>query len=164
VRSRLSLNVEKDEDCLTIEHQKANLGPRAKTVRLRWHDGVPLEDGSFTDSGAAANAAIIAAERRKSANLAKGILAGMIKDFNNRGEMVTTSNTGGFSVWHLLSKRSGFPKSVKSSSDLMDLLAEMQAEGSIYRSTFKTKDRKLKEVFVAGSAPMQDENDQKEGN
>ena len=123
---------------------------------------MPLEDGSFTDSGAAANAAIIAAERRKSANVAKGILIGMIKDFNNRGEMVTTSNTGGFSVWHLLSKRAGFPKSVKTSSDLMDLLAEMQAEGSIYRSTFKTKDRKLREVFVAGSAPMPTGNDENE--
>ena len=162
VRSRLSLNVEKDEDCLTIEHQKANLGPRAKTVRLRWHDGVPLEDGSFTDLGAAANAKLMDGERRKSADLAKGVLGGMIKDFNNRGEMVTTSNTGGFSVWHLLSKRAGFPKSVKTSSDLMDLLAEMQAEGSIYRSTFKTKDRKLREVFVAGSAPMPTGNDENE--
>jgi hypothetical protein len=50
------------------------------------------------------------------------------------------------------------------SADFSILLAEMQAEGSIYRSTFKTKDRKLREVFVAGSAPMQDENNQKEGN
>lgn len=155
VRSRLSLNVEKDEDCLTIEHQKANLGPRAKTVRLRWHDGVPLEDGSFTDLGAAANAAIVAAERKKAADVAKIALAIMIKDFNNRGETVTTSSHGNFTVWHLLNKRSGFPKSVKSSSDLMDLLAEMQADGIIYRATFKTKDRKLREVFVAGSAPNQ---------
>ena len=164
VRSRLSLNVEKDEDCLTIEHQKANLGPRAKPVRLRWHDGVPLEDGSFTDVGAAANAGIIAAERQKAANLAKGILVSMLQDFNNRGETVTTSNTGGFSVWHLLSKRAGFPKSVKTASDLMDLLAELQAEGRIYRSVFRTKDRKMREVFVVGSAPMPDKNEEKEGN
>ena len=159
VRSRLSLNVEKDENSLVIEHQKANLGPRAKPVNLRWHDGVPLEDGSFTDVGAAASAAILAAAHRKAADLAKGVLVGMIKDFNNRGETVTTSNTGPYSVWIMLSKRSGFPKSVKSSSDLMDLLAEMQADGTVYRSIFKTKDRKKKEVFIAGSAPMPEEND-----
>jgi RecA-family ATPase len=162
VRSRLSLSVEKDEDCLTLEHQKANLGPRAKTIRLRWHDGVPLEDGSFTDVGAAANAAILAAERKKAADAAKIELIAMIKDFNSRGETVTTANTGPYSVWITLSKRAGFPKSVKTSSDLMDLLAEMQAEGSIHRAIFRTKDRKKKEVFVAGSAPMPDEKSENE--
>jgi RecA-family ATPase len=164
VRSRLSLNVEKDENLMTIEHQKANLGPRAKPVRMRWHDGVPLQDGTFTDAGAAAAAEYVSAERVRANNAAKGILVLMVQDFNNRGETVTTSNTGGFSVWHLLSKRAGFPKSVKSASDLMDLLAELQAEGRIYRSVFRTKDRKMREVFVVGSAPMPDENDQKEGN
>ena len=164
VRSRLSLNVEKDENLMTIEHQKANLGPRAKPVRMRWHDGVPLQDGTFTDAGAAAAAEFVSAERVRANNLAKGILVSMLQDFNNRGETVTTSNTGGFSVWHLLSKRAGFPKTVKSASDLMDLLAELQAEGRIYRAVFRTKDRKMREVFVAGSAPMPDENDQKEGN
>ena len=162
VRSRLSLSVEKDEDCLTLEHQKANLGPRAKTIRLRWHDGVPLEDGSFTDVGAAANAAILAAERKKAADAAKIELIAMIKDFNSRGETVTTANTGPYSVWITLSKRAGFPKSVKTSSDLMDLLAEMQAEGSIHRAIFRTKDRKRKEVFVAGGAPMPDEKSENE--
>lgn len=164
VRSRLSLNVEKDENLMVIEHQKANLGPRAKPVRMRWHDGVPLQDGTFTDAGAAAAAEFVSAERVRANNAAKGILVLMVQDFNNRGETVTTSNTGGFSVWHLLSKRAGFPKSVKSASDLMDLLAELQAEGRIYRAVFRTKDRKMREVFVAGSAPMPDENDQKEGN
>ena len=164
VRSRLSLNVEKDENLMTIEHQKANLGPRAKPVRLRWHDGVPLQDGTFTDAGAAAAAEFVSAERARTNNAAKVILVSMIQDFNNRGETVTTSNTGGFSVWHLLSKRAGFPKSVKSASDLMDLLAELQAEGRIYRAVFRTKDRKRREVFVAGSAPMPDQNEEKEGN
>jgi len=147
-----------------IEHQKANLGPRAKPVRMRWHDGVPLQDGTFTDAGAAAAAEFVSAERVRANNAAKGILVSMLQDFNNRGETVTTSNTGGFSVWHLLSKRAGFPKTVKSASDLMDLLAELQAEGRIYRAVFRTKDRKMREVFVVGSAPMPDENDQKEGN
>jgi hypothetical protein len=164
VRSRLSLNVEKDENLMTIEHQKANLGPRAKPVRMRWHDGVPLQDGTFTDAGAAAAAEFVSAERVRANNLAKGILVSMVQDFNNRGETVTTSNTGGFSVWHLLSKRAGFPKTVKSASELMDLLAELQAEGRIYRSVFRTKDRKMREVFVVGSAPMQAENDKEEAN
>jgi hypothetical protein len=106
----------------------------------------------------------LSAERVRSNNAAKGILVSMIQDFNNRGETVTTSNTGGFSVWHLLSKRAGFPKSVKTASDLMDLLAELQAEGRIYRAVFRTKDRKMREVFVVGSAPMPDKNEEKEGN
>ena len=163
VRSRLTLNTDpKDESCLTIEHLKANLGPKAKVIQLRWNNGVPLEDGSFTDVGAQAAKAVIDAHKRKENAEAKVVLVQLIKDFNNRGEQVTTSNTGGFSVWHLLNKRTGFPKTVKSSSDLMDLLAQLQAEGSIYRTVFKTKDRKLKEVFVAGSAPMPDKNEEKD--
>jgi len=163
VRSRLTLNTDpKDDSCLTIEHLKANLGPKAKVIQLRWNNGVPLEDGSFTDVGAQAAKAVMDAHRRKEDAEAKVVLVQLIKDFNNRGEQVTTSNTGGFSVWHLLNKRTGFPKTVKSSSDLMDLLAQLQAEGSIYRTVFKTKDRKLKEVFVAGSAPMPDKNEEKE--
>ena len=123
---------------------------------------MPLEDGSFTDVGAAANAAILAAERKKASDAAKVELIAMIKDFNSRGETVTTANTGPYSVWISLSKRAGFPKSVKTSSDLMDLLAEMQAEGFIHRAIFRTKDRKKKEVFVAGSAPMPDEKSENE--
>jgi hypothetical protein len=63
-----------------------------------------------------------------------------------------------------LSKRAGFPKSVKTASDLMDLLAELQAQGQIYRAVFRTKDRKMREVFVVGSAPMQPEKEEKDGN
>jgi len=43
-RSRLTLSPDKDGN-LELQHQKANHGPKADTIRLTWIDGVPMTDG-----------------------------------------------------------------------------------------------------------------------
>src|SRR5207248_2486220 len=48
-RSRLSLTTD-EAGIITIEHAKANLGPRADPVTLEWHEGVPRPVGTYAPS------------------------------------------------------------------------------------------------------------------
>jgi hypothetical protein len=153
VRSRLSLISEKEDASFSIEHLKANLGPRAATVKMRWYDGVPLLDGSATDSGAVAAAAILSASDAKNRLDAKRQIVAMVGDFDRRGETVTTASQGPYNVFAQLKGRAGFPKSIKNGAQLMDLLAELQAEGLVYRKIVVNSDRKKREIFTTGVAP-----------
>ena len=142
VRSRLSLSSD-EKDVLTIWHIKANLGVKAKPVRIIWNDGVPMVSGSYINIGAEA-AAAIESERDVTD---KQLLLTLIKDFDNRGERVTTSFQGSATVHRLLKGEKNFPKDTDSFR-LMRLLREMESESLIYRRTVKAPDRKSRDVFT----------------
>jgi hypothetical protein len=142
VRSRLSLIPDKN-DVLTIEHMKANLGEKARPVRLEWYQGVPLVVGSYTSSGAQAAAA---AEKERDED-DKAALIKLIQDFDKRGERVTTSFMGSATVFRLLKGEPDFPKNTDSHR-LMRLLRELETERRIYRRIVKTPDRKERQVFT----------------
>ncbi len=157
VRSRLSL-IPAGNDAMTIEHAKANLGAKAAPVRLEWNDGVPLVAGTFAGSGADVIGIIKAAEKTAD-DASKAALITLIKDFDKRGERVTTSSQGSATVFKLLRGEPAFPKGT-CPDRLMRLLRELEAAGCIYRRTVKTPDRKWREVFTCvpepESAPIPD--------
>jgi hypothetical protein len=157
VRSRLSL-IPAGNDAMTIEHAKANLGPKADPVRLEWHNGVPLVAGTFVGSGADVTGIIKAAEKTAD-DADKAALITLVEDFDKRGERVTTSSQGSATVFKLLRGESAFPKGT-GPDRLMRLLRELETEGRIYRRTVKTPDRKFREVFTCvptpETAPIQD--------
>ena len=88
VRSRLSLNL----DPMTIEHMKANYGPKAGPVRIDWPDGVPVAAGFFGPGFSD-----LEAEKARD-DLDMAALVRIIQDFDTRGERVTTSTTGSSTV------------------------------------------------------------------
>ena len=145
-RSRLSLARDGD-NALVITHAKANFGVMAHPVRLEWVSGVPLVAGTYF-SLEADNAAESAKASAKAKNEAdKRTLVGIIKDFDTRGERVTTSIQGSATVFKLLKGHSDFPHGTDSES-LTRLLRELESEGEIFRRTVRTPDRKTREVFT----------------
>ncbi|MBF0461262.1 MAG: AAA family ATPase [Magnetococcales bacterium] len=141
VRSRLSL-IPSDGDSMLIEHGKANLGPKAKPVRLDWRDGVPIvaqpapqDDGSESDKDEADKSAILA----------------LIADFDRRGERVTVSTSGPGNLFRTLSPARDFPTGVDAPRLTM-LIREMESTGRVFRRTITTPDRKKKEVFTLREA------------
>lgn len=153
VRSRLSLKAA-GKDAMTVEHLKANLGPKAGPVRLDWRDGVPL----VALSGPGASEDVLAAFEEQRTVKQRRALLDLISDFVKRGERVTTSFTGPATVYKLLKTCPGFPKEL-TSDRLTQLLRDMEHDGVLFRRLMKTPDRKLKQVYttiseVAESAPM----------
>jgi hypothetical protein len=146
VRSRLSL-IPDGDDALKVEHLKANLGAKANPVRLEWHDGVPLVAGSYGDVGKEAAAAIRKAAERQRTESDMAAIVEIVRDFDKRGELVTTSVNGGFTVFKLLKSHPGFPAGI-GSDRLANLLRELETAGMIYRRTVRTPNRKWKEVFT----------------
>ena len=140
-RSRLSLSPA-GADALTIEHVKANLSGRATPVRLEWRDGVPI----VVDDAVAAEArAATQAENNRTDKLA---LLKIIQAFEARGEHVTTATCGPLPTFRQLCEAKGFPKRITNASRLTPLLRELEDEQRIFRSQYKTPDRKYKECFT----------------
>jgi putative DNA primase/helicase len=155
VRSRLSLTSE--GDMLTVEHAKANLGPKAAPVLLEWHDGVPVQAGTQETPGAELTKKLVRQAEEARDMQDKDALVALIKRFDQRGEPVTTSATGNSTVYKLLKVEKGFPKNT-GPDRLMPLLRQLQDEGRIHRRTVRTANRKWKSVFTcapeATTAPM----------
>jgi hypothetical protein len=135
------------EDGLKIEHMKANLGARSGPVRLKWHEGVPLVSGSYTNYSGNAQDAIVRQAQKEQDEAHKAALVALVQDFDRRGETVTTSFNGPVTVFKLLKSSPGYPKGL-GSDQLARLLREMESEQRIYRRMRKTPDRKLKQVFT----------------
>ena len=145
-RSRLSLARDGD-NALVITHAKANFGVMAHPVRLEWVSGVPLVAGTYfsLEADSAAESAKASAKAKNEAD--KRTLVGIIKDFDTRGERVTTSIQGSATVFKLLKGSLDFPHGTDSER-LTRLLRELESEGEIFRRTVRTADRKIREVFT----------------
>ena len=142
VRSRLSLTPA-GADGLTIEHAKANLGAKAGPVRLQWRAGVPVVVGG----GAGAPSEAEQAAQLERDNADKLSLLALLRDFEKRGEKVTTSYTGPSTVFKLLRLAKDYPEDCPADR-LTSLLRSLEGEGLIRRTSVKTADRKSREVFM----------------
>ena len=91
VRSRLSLE-DDGAGGLVLRHLKSNLGPLVAPIRFAWVDGVPTV---ITDVG-------VQAPETTSAPAEKDAIVRVIKDFDLRGELVTTSIHGASTVFKTL--------------------------------------------------------------
>lgn len=149
VRSRLSL-IPDGDNALRIEHLKANLGAKAAPVRLEWHDGAPLVAGSYSDAAAKSAADISKAAERERDSGDKTTLISVVQDFDMRGELITTSVHGAFTVFKLLKPHPMFPKGM-SSDRLTRLLRELEVEKRLFRRTVRTPSRKWREVFTCST-------------
>jgi hypothetical protein len=150
VRSRLSLTP--SGEGLLVEHLKANLGEKAPPVKLTWHHGVPLVDGTYSAAGAEYAKKLAEKAAREIDAADKNVLVTIIADFDRRGETVTTAIVGSAPVFKLLKSVPSFPKNTNSER-LTRLLRELEDEARIFRRSVKTLDRKQKIVFTTIPEP-----------
>ena len=136
VRSRLSLNPGGD-DSLTIDHMKANHGPKASPVRLEWRDSVPVVvTGALVDYEAEAEIR----ENQKRA------LVALIQKLEAQGDRVPTGRHGPHSTFNAVRTFTGFPDGLDKER-FGYLIDELQELGLIFRKWKKTPDRKEREIF-----------------
>ena len=141
VRSRLSL-VPSGTDGLVLEHMKANQGPKADPVQLEWHNGVPLVLDSFgVTSPELENA------RKAEEAIDRDAIVAVLRDFQKRGERVTTATQGPYSIFKLLKDHKRFPVCMGSGA-LNRIIRDLESEGVITRTKTQTENRKTREVFV----------------
>lgn len=133
VRSRLYLY--QNNDVLTLEHRKANHGPLADPVNLAWRDGVPT-----LLPGAAAADPLIEFVRLRA-------VLRLIRDFNERGENVTTAPVGPGNVHMILRAEPGYPAGLGRDA-LLALLREAERGALIEREEYKTDGRKTRERWA----------------
>lgn len=143
VRSRLSLRTDGTADSFTIEHAKANHGPKADPVQMQWRDGVPIVSNSMPVDGVAR------AERREQQREA---IVNIIRTIEGRGGRVPTARTGPGSTFRVLSADAAFPSEVDTKT-LVQFLDMLQDQKHIYRKAVKTADSKKVEVFSCSPAP-----------
>lgn len=152
VRSRLALTGEAGKT-LKLEHQKANHGRRAEPIELEFVDGVPRIAGSGPNPAAD----YIAAQKRQQDELDKATLLDLIRQFEARGERVTTATQGPATTFKLLHGEPGFPPGT-TRARCNRLLRSLQDAGRLFRGPVQTPDRKWREAFStsptgAGSTP-----------
>lgn len=136
VRSRLSLKGGVN-DSFTIEHAKANHGPKADPVQLDWREGVPIVASSVPLDGAAR------AERREQQRQS---IVEIIRMIEGRGARVPAARTGPASTFKTLSADAAFPSDVDTKT-LEQYLNWLQDEKHIHRKVIKTPNRKEVEVY-----------------
>lgn len=135
-RSRLSLK-RGPNDSLTIEHAKANHGPKANPVQLHWHEHVPM----ISNTGPIDHDAL--AEQRE---LWKQALLGSIAAIEGLGDHVPVTKNGPASAFITMGRHATYPADIDKEK-LYRLLDEMQTEGRIHRKLKKTANRKEVEVY-----------------
>lgn len=146
VRSRLSLDT--NHKGTTINHLKANKGPKADPIHLEWHDGAPTIAGTYTNPDAEVAEKLLESGQKKRMQLNKQILLNIIKDFDSRGERVTVSMHGPYTVYKLLKSHETFPKDLTSET-CNQLLRELERESLLFRVEKKTDQRKLVSCFTS---------------
>jgi KaiC/GvpD/RAD55 family RecA-like ATPase len=141
-RSRLFLSRDKD-GALTLEHQKANLGPLQLPMRLVWpQGGLPMVDGATEPMVQAI------AERASTRALLK-----LIHEFTQRGEYISAATTSRTHAAKMLCKEPGYPR--LRDGEVFDLLRRAERAGQLQRVTYRGTDRKERErweVTATGKA------------
>ncbi|WP_312274717.1 AAA family ATPase [Candidatus Igneacidithiobacillus taiwanensis] len=139
-RARLSLTPTKDDESrLVLSLDKLNLAPlRREPLRLvRSHGGVLALDEGAPDVDALLNR-----EPPKEAILR------LLSEFVARGEWVSSQpNAPKTNAWALLSQESDFPKAIKWQVQLQGVLRDLERDGLIERTTYRTPSRKVREVW-----------------
>jgi len=137
VRSRMFLHGEGRN--LTLEHQKANFGPRADDLLMHWNFGV-LEAGHVEQS----ESRDTEAELKHTAEILD-----MIRHRSERGQFISTSTTAG-NAWTVLSAMTEFPKIDRRT--FWRLMDQAENAGRLTRETYQDANRKSKERFTVNEA------------
>lgn len=133
VRSRLFLS-SSDGGRLTLEHQKANLGPTADPINMRWTDGlIRLEGDTVADPARG----LIEAQQGRT-------ILKLIAEFYDRGEFIPTSHNAPGNAWKALSSEKDFPRDLVK-SEFQRLMRDMERAGHIERETYVNNYRKERE-------------------
>lgn len=135
VRSRLFLSG--DGDFLTLEHQKANHGPKADDIPLSWVNGL-IAHGHVRNLGAEAAQGLLEARQHKD-------ILRLIHEATERGQNISTSTTAG-NAYATLSAMGDFPKGLQKKS-FWQLVARAEKNGELVREAFKDAARRTKERF-----------------
>lgn len=156
VRSRMSLDTD-DKGITTLKHLKANKGTKATPIQFEWHSGAPTVVGTYECPGAALAETLLKSAQKQKDEDDKDTIIEIIKDFDARGERVTTSMQGGVTVFKTLSSSPDFPKGLIKDR-LNRLLRELERDGQVFRVSRQTVYRKTVECFscspeVSESAP-----------
>jgi len=137
-RARLSLTPDRDDETrLTLSLDKMNLAPlRREPLRLvRSHGGVLVLDEGGPD-------ALLHREPPKE------VILRLLSEFVARGEWVSSQpNAPKTNAWALLTQESDFPKGIKGQGQLQGVLRDLEREGLIERTTYRTPSRKVREVW-----------------
>lgn len=152
VRSRLSLDTG-DKGESTLAHLKANKGPKAEPIRLEWHDGTPTVAGTYDPPGAALFESMRRTAERDRDESDKTALVELIHDFDRRGERITTSMQGPYTVYKTLSGSPGFPTGM-TSERLNRLMRDLEREGRVFRSQ-QYIGRKWRDCFTCSWAVVE---------
>ena len=152
VRSRLFLS--DDEGVLTLEHQKANLGPRAEPLSLAWDDGmiVPVQRAT----GRHASAALT--EQADAEAVLHALLAAA-----ESGANVPTGRSGPATTWHFLKSFPDLTTALRERTGkerFWHALTRLQRAGKIRREQYRNEDRKQRSRWVicaSSSAPSSPE-------
>jgi RecA-family ATPase len=147
-RSRLALSSDSN-DTLELQHQKANYGRRANTIRLTWINEVPMANGPtgiFDAFDPEVQRLFEEQERMKDEADRSAILA-VIREFHKRGERVTTAMQGSTNIYHLLKACEGIPVNI-TRERFNKLVRALESEGLIIRKEMQDKYRKYRECFI----------------
>jgi archaellum biogenesis ATPase FlaH len=145
VRSRLSLDTD-DKGLSTLKHLKANKGTKAEPIQFEWHSGAPTVAGTYESPGADVAQTLLKSAEKKKDEVYKDTIIEIIKDFDARGERVTTSMYGSVTVFKTLSSSPDFPKGLM--RDRLDsLMRELEREKRVFRVRQRTVHRKIVECF-----------------
>jgi archaellum biogenesis ATPase FlaH len=145
VRSRMSLDTD-DKGISTLKHLKANKGTKAEPIQFEWHSGAPTVAGTYESPGADVAETLLKSAEKKKDEAYKATIIEIIKDFDARGERVTTSMHGGVTVFKALSSSPEFPKGLMKDR-LNSLMRELERDGQVLRVRRPTAYRKMVECF-----------------
>ncbi len=157
VRSRLSLTL--DGGQCVVRHEKHNKSAGAEPLRLDWHDGVPvLADEDLPMARAVRTMMAAADEKRDDAG--RKWLLDVVRDFEQREEYLSTSTTGGHTLYHAVRGDKSMPKGL-GPDRVNEIARSLERDGQIARKGILGKNRKPRSVFVLApdrieSAPMPD--------
>jgi RecA-family ATPase len=144
-RSRVVL-LDKGDGQLELQHQKCNLGPRQPTVLLTW------PAGGLPHMAAPEEAA--PTESRPDAATAMRRLVELVRDFNERGESVSTSMQSTASPAKLFAVDPRYPSHLRPAA-VQDLLRAAERAKYLGRETYSGAHRKALErwrITTAGVA------------
>jgi archaellum biogenesis ATPase FlaH len=147
-RSRLSL--EPDASGVILKHLKANRSSKAEPLRFDWQGGVPvLDGGAFSESMRAF--AIATEESRDAAD--REWLFEVMRDFEERDELVTTAVRSGFSLFNTIKGERKIPKGFN--SDRCNRAARELHRLKRIHKTSTMRGGKVREVYVTvpGESP-----------
>ncbi len=157
VRSRLSLTIESGQH--VVRHEKANKSSKAEPLRFDWHEGVPVLADEDSPIAKTVRTMVEAADEQRDEK-GRAWLIGVVQDFEQREEYLTTSFTGGHTLFHAVKGDKNMPKGL-GSVRINELARSLERDGRITRKYIRGKNRRDRSVFVLApdrieSAPMPD--------